>query len=374
MESAGEVDLTINGQKQKVRLADYYNYDKAKGKPYGLGHDANHKLITEVGNRTFTLETGVYIPGWGSMRSEDTYRATENGAIRLIDETGIPVGDQKTSSPLSAAEKQAELVGLALKAVIPGVRIISGGIGTVNNIGNAGTTGKGLGGFSSPVFENVKIDKIKKAEFASRDLVNNTTITGYNIGKDYNINSSPVGDGKKQDELPTSKQDTMPLPPITGLNTFGSVVGGNLNVSSPMILSAGIGSQEINLPYNGKVIDFVTVSSPNAFAKTSTGVAPPALNTTNSLSEFGGINTRDIFGIVSSSAVNVASSAALDITKLAGAQGVTFENEGIGQDAISASGNISNMGKWLTRAIAKLGVVVRAGCQAARMDQRKCLR
>jgi len=82
----GEVDLAARKVLEKRGLAQYFGHSTGHGVGLEI-HEAptvyhtNQDLIRE--NMVFTLEPGVYLPGWGGIRIEDIVKVTKTGCVEI---------------------------------------------------------------------------------------------------------------------------------------------------------------------------------------------------------------------------------------------------------------------------------------------------
>jgi Xaa-Pro aminopeptidase len=95
----GEVDLAARRALEKRGLAQYFGHSTGHGVGLEI-HEAptvyhtNRELIRE--DMVFTIEPGVYIPGWGGIRIEDIVRVTKTGYEVM---TKFPKNKTKVSLP-----------------------------------------------------------------------------------------------------------------------------------------------------------------------------------------------------------------------------------------------------------------------------------
>jgi len=77
-----EIDSAARGLIKKAGLDRYFRHGTGHGVGLAVHEEPRiaHKqdVITETG-MVFTIEPGVYIPGWGGVRIEDMVRVTRQG-------------------------------------------------------------------------------------------------------------------------------------------------------------------------------------------------------------------------------------------------------------------------------------------------------
>ncbi|MFA5145726.1 MAG: cysteine peptidase family C39 domain-containing protein, partial [Candidatus Omnitrophota bacterium] len=205
------------------------------------------------------------------------------------------------SSPVTSSRE--EILAQAVKAVVGGGNIIGNETAGQGGFGSAGKV-------QLPEKKQIPIDE----------------------------SSSPINNEPMQ----------VPVPPIA--LTVGSVVGGlssNRQVADAIV---GIAASPISLfnARNAEIREILPVKSYNSHL--TTGVAPPAWNTSSSLSEFDALNTRGKLGSLVATVTRNETNA--------GAQIATSRS---GEEGQGAEGASSNIGIRLEIAEEKLGDVVKAG-------------
>ena len=83
---AGEIDATARAVLDQAGLGKYFRHGTGHG--VGLAVHEEPRIAPNQGtvleeNMVFTIEPGVYIPGWGGVRIEDTVRVTRGGCEQL---------------------------------------------------------------------------------------------------------------------------------------------------------------------------------------------------------------------------------------------------------------------------------------------------
>ena len=83
---AGEIDETARAVLDQAGLGKYFRHGTGHG--VGLAVHEEPRIAPNQGavleeNMVFTVEPGVYIPGWGGVRIEDTVRVTRGGCEPL---------------------------------------------------------------------------------------------------------------------------------------------------------------------------------------------------------------------------------------------------------------------------------------------------